>query len=359
MRKKYFPQFKQPKSSRQHGFSIIELMISSALGIFLTAGALSLYSSNKNSYRIQQAISNTLKNSRFIISRLEKSIASAGYSGFFGSYVDGVENTLNSPTNILWDIEIPVKGYNNVSSSDTIAGITGITAGTDVLVLKSMADESNLISQASSSSFTINAASGYSDGDIVIITDLNKASMFQISDADDTSTAGQTTVTVTAGSSPKPGNAALPINTFDNTATVGRLETVIYFLKTNANGSASLYEGRLTTSTDPDVDPITTAIEIIPNVENIQFIYGIDSDSNNSIDKYIDASTVTAAEWGLVHTIGVSLLLHSDEDNITDNSTSYSFDSTNFTFTRDTTPSSTATKHLKQTINTYIKLRNL
>ncbi|MEE9351353.1 MAG: PilW family protein [Thiotrichaceae bacterium] len=344
--------------SQQCGFSLIEVMISSLLGIFLIAGALSLYSSNKDSYRIQQAVSGTLKNSRFIINRLERKISSAGYSGFYSGYINGTENNLNTPASPLWNIEIPVFGHNNVDSSSTIAGVTGIRDGTDVLILKSMTNESNLTTQASSSSFTIDAASGYSTGNIVIATDIEKASIFQIDSADSATVVGETTVTLSVGTSaPAPGNATLPTNLFDNTATIGTLETLVYFLRTGTNGNTALFEGRLTTSSDQAA--VTTAIEIIPNVENIQYIYGIDTDGNGSIDKYSDASTVSTAEWDQVHTIGISLLLFSENNNITINNNSYSFDSTHFTFTKDTTASDSADKRQRQVFTTYVTLKNL
>ncbi len=349
---------RQPRMKNQQcGFSIIEIMISSLLGIFLTAGALSLYSSNKDSYRIQQAISGTLKNSRFIIDRLERKISSAGYSGFYIGYINGTENNLNTPTNTLWDIEIPVLGYNNVSSSSSIAGVTDIVDGSDVLILKSMTYESDLTTQSSSSSFTIDAASGYSTGNIVIVTDIEKASLFQIDTADNTTVVGETTVTLSVGTTPEPGNATLPTNLFDSTATIGTLETLIYALKTGANGKTALFEGRLTTSADNT--PVTTLVEIIPNVENIQYIYGIDTDGNGSIDKYSDASAVTSTEWDQVHTIGISLLLFSENNNITISNNSYSFDSTHFTFIKDSTPSNSADKRKRQVFTTYVTLKNL
>ncbi len=347
------------QSRKQHsGFSIIEILISAALGVFLTAGALSIYLSNKESYRVQQAMSDTLKNSRFVIDRLEKKINAAGYSGFYTSFTSGLglENVLNSPTNILWDISKPVYGYNNVSSSDIIAGVTGFKGNSDVLILKSMVNENPLLSQASSSTFTIGAGAGYTAGDILIVTDSAKAAIFQINSEDNTTVPGETTVTLGAGATPQPGNATLLTNPilFDNTATAGKLETLIYFLKTGANGNTALFEGRLTTS--EDAAPVTSTVELVANVEDMHFIYGIDTDDDESIDKYVDANTVTASEWKQVNTIGISLLLASENDNITLTNNSYSFDATNFTYTKN---SSGSDKRLRQIFTTYVALKNL
>ena len=347
--------------NHQNGFSLIEILIASALGIFLTAGALTIFSSNKDSYRIQQAISGTLKNSRFIIDRFERKIKGAGYSGFYGSFTATAttENNLKTPNNILWNITKPVYGYNDVSSASTIAGITNIKAGSDVLILKSMINESALISQASdSSSYIIDAASGFSASDILIVTDLDNASIFQIDSADNTIVVGETTVTVSTGATPLPGNASLSLNDFNgNNATIGKLETLIFVLKTGENGNTALFEGRLATSTD--AAPTTSVTEIISNVEDMQFIYGIDTDNNGSIDKYSDASNVTSSEWAQVNTIGISLLMQSEGNNISLENNSYSFDSNKFTFTKDATPDANADKRLRQVFTTYIALKNL
>ena len=220
-----------------------------------------------------------------------------------------------------------------------------------------MVNESPLVSQASGSSLTIGSGFGYNIGNIVIITDIAKASVFQIDSADNTSASGQTTVTLSAGATPQPGNASLLSNQYDNTATAGLLETVIYAIKTGSNGKMALFEGRLTTSAT--AAPTTSLVEMIPNVEDIQFIYGIDTDDNNSIDKYVDASAVTTSEWKQVHTIGVSLLIASELDNITTEVNSYSFDSTGFTYTKDATAATGADKRLKKALTTYIELKNI
>ena len=342
----------------QKGFSLIEILIATMLGIFITYGALTIYISNKDAFRVQQAVSFTQKNARFIINQFNFKISSAGYSGLYSSFVNSadLENTLTGPTDIRWDLSRPVYGYNNVSASDTIASVTGFVAGSDVLILKSMIGDTNVVSNSTSDTISLNATSGYEDGDILIITDADKASIFQIDDKSDLGS-GVTEVELSVGSSPQPGNLSELTNLYDTSARIGHLETLIYFIKPKANGRSALYEGHLETSDNNS--PVTVVTELISNVENIQFVYGVDADDNGSVEKYVDAANVSATEWKQVKSIGISLLLTSESNGITIDDNSYSFDSTDFTYKKDTTLSASADKRMRKSYSTHVKLKNI
>ena len=66
---------------------------------------------------------------------------------------------------------------------------------------------------------------------------------------------------------------------------------------------------------------LTYVIELVDNIENMQILYGIDTDGNNYANHYINAATVTS--WTNVASIRIALLLKSTNDiyNFTDNKT--------------------------------------
>jgi type II secretory pathway component PulJ len=64
----------------QHGFSLIELMISTILGIFLLFGLVQIYLSAKKTYIAQQNITHIQENGRYAIYFLNKEIRMAGYA---------------------------------------------------------------------------------------------------------------------------------------------------------------------------------------------------------------------------------------------------------------------------------------
>ncbi|MEJ2403883.1 MAG: PilW family protein [Candidatus Thiodiazotropha sp.] len=68
---------RQFKSS-QSGFSIISLLIASAIGLFLIAGVATVYVDSKNSFNARTAISATTENLRFAIQDLKRTLVMAG-----------------------------------------------------------------------------------------------------------------------------------------------------------------------------------------------------------------------------------------------------------------------------------------
>ncbi|MEJ2427261.1 MAG: PilW family protein [Candidatus Thiodiazotropha sp.] len=67
-------QFKSPQS----GFSIVSLLIASAIGLFLIAGVITVYVDSKNSFNARTAISITTENLRFAIQDLKRTLVMAG-----------------------------------------------------------------------------------------------------------------------------------------------------------------------------------------------------------------------------------------------------------------------------------------
>lgn len=347
---------KQYFLANSKGFSLLELLVASMIGIFVMGGAIKVYSSNKTTYQLQEAMSETQKNGRFIINRLTTRIQGAGYSGFYPGYFDGVENLLNPSTNEMWNIAEPIKGYDNVTANTTIAGITGFYPANDVILLKTMLDPVELISNTTSSNLTVSTTTDYAPSDILIVADYEQASMFQIDTVDTTSVAGETAVTVSSGTTTSPGNTGALGNSYTTTALVGKLESTMYYMKTGNNGRPALYEAKLVTA-----DGQTAAMaekEIISNVEAFQISYGVDTNGDDSINSYIDASAVTTSQWASVKSVGISLLLSSSKTNVAPENNSYSFDDDAFTFVKDSTAATGADKRIRRVFNTYVALKN-
>lgn len=336
----------------QAGFSLIELMIASMIGIFVMGGAISIHASNKQAFILQESTSYTQKNARFMINRFNQKISAAGYSGFLGGFIGSpVDDSLNSTgNNILWDIKKPIFGYNDHDGS-TLFGITNIVSGSDVVMLKTMTNVTSIQSQdAVANTITFND-SVFNEADIIIATDINKAAIFQVS------TVNQATVTLFIGSTAaKPGNSAMPTTAvFDSTAEVGKLETVMYMLGEDANGNKGLYETVLNTTTGavPDISNIT---ELVPNVEDLQFVYGVDTNGDGLVDQYSHATDVTNNnQWDKLVSIGAAMVVSSDNSNVASSNNSYSFNSSTFSFTKN----SSGDKKYRRPYITYVTLKNI
>lgn len=341
-----------PKQRSQHGFSIIELMVALIIGLFVVSVVLMVFRANRQTYRFQEAVSQLQDNGRFTLERLNTRLRMTGYAGCYNDFASGVEINVNAPTTLAWNLARPLEGFDNVSASQSIGGIANFISGTDVLVMKSMANGVPLASNPDTNTFTIAAVNNqFSTGDIILVSDCEQASLFQATTV--TTTGAVTTINHNTGTM-TPGNSAATVsNRYTSDAEIGRFGTYMYYLKNAANGRPALYEASLT------VTGTVAALredKLVSNVENLQFVYGVDNDADGDADVYQTAGAV--ADWSAVVSVRMALLLASTEDNLLDNKQSYSFNASTFTFTPDSTPAASATRRLRRVFTGFGTVRN-
>ena len=67
------------QKTKQAGFSVIELMIATLLGIIIIGGIIGVFLSSSNNYRLQSAISQVQEKGRFALRKMRIDIQKAGY----------------------------------------------------------------------------------------------------------------------------------------------------------------------------------------------------------------------------------------------------------------------------------------
>ncbi len=130
----------------QRGFSLIELMVSILLGLFLTAGVISVYIDSKSNYQSEDELARIQENGRYALDLLKRELALAG---FFGGNLNtgGIPPgtvTVDCSANWTLDTSEPLDFINDFASSlTTLNGITlgclnsaDIVAGTDIVAIK-------------------------------------------------------------------------------------------------------------------------------------------------------------------------------------------------------------------------------
>lgn len=70
-----------PLHARQHGVTLIELMVALTLGLILTGAAIQVFVANKSTYRLTNALSHVQENGRYAMQQLAYDIRMAGYFG--------------------------------------------------------------------------------------------------------------------------------------------------------------------------------------------------------------------------------------------------------------------------------------
>jgi len=74
---------------KQSGYSLIELMIASVIGLVVLSGAVTIFTSNKASQSLSLGMSQVQENGRVALDIIANSIRLAGYQGLWGARFDG------------------------------------------------------------------------------------------------------------------------------------------------------------------------------------------------------------------------------------------------------------------------------
>lgn len=92
----------------QKGFSLIEVMISAMLGVFLLFGLVQVYLSVKKTYYLQHNLAQIQENGRYAIYFLNKEIRMAGYAAcdhkqatVTGNFIDGYASRTTPGSNVI------------------------------------------------------------------------------------------------------------------------------------------------------------------------------------------------------------------------------------------------------------------
>jgi len=99
---------KQSLKHRARGLTLIELMVSLAIGSLLIIGAVTVYSQSRNTARVSDTVARLQENARFAFSILEPDIQLAGYYGYSNrgasfSYITGGSTGSGIPASGLTD----------------------------------------------------------------------------------------------------------------------------------------------------------------------------------------------------------------------------------------------------------------
>lgn len=130
--KKIFAKFPQ------HGFSLVEIMIAMALGLFLIAGISTVYVSSKETYALRDQISEMDESARVAMKALRTHIELAGYSSDASVQLENyllpsglIPSTITCPTG-----QTNIINVNRIASSVDGAALTANTLSTNQIMAR-------------------------------------------------------------------------------------------------------------------------------------------------------------------------------------------------------------------------------
>lgn len=256
----------QPSSGNnsQRGFSIVELMIASALSLLILAGLVSVFvNSNRSRNEIEQA-SQQIENGRYAMQVITGDLRNAGYLAEFDPRVLATPATkpdacATSVADLKTALPLHIQGYDNGSAPTCLSDVR---SNTDILVVRRastcIAGTTNC--DAVSSGRTYFQAALCSGA-----TELGSASSSDFYALD----------SVAANLNRHKRDCASAANIY-------RYRTHIYFVANNDNGA----DGIPTLKRAELGAGGFTIVPLVEGIENLQIEYGIDTNSDGSPDIY-------------------------------------------------------------------------
>ncbi len=297
----------------QSGLSLIELMISMAIGLVLVATIGYAYIGAKQSFRAQDAMSRIQENTRYGFEFMAMDLRMVGSTGGARDGGTSVIDTANLPAAVpstFVDLFAqPLIGYNdtapptvtNCTTACTPANVNPAACrvqGDAVTVLYADNETEYRATAHAAPNISLTSAAGLATGDILVASDFAHAALFQATD--DTDIAGNT-VSYDMGGSVMPGNTdngtgAVVLGSFDpaiNALRLYKLHAASYYIGCNPSRLPALYRRILGSAAN---DATATNEELLEGVNDLQIEYGVDltDPMDRSVDAYWTSAEVSA-----------------------------------------------------------------
>ncbi|MGH8476913.1 MAG: PilW family protein [Methylococcales bacterium] len=346
---------------RQNGLTMIELMIAMLVGLLLMGGVVQLFVSTKQSYNIQEAQARVQENGRLAMNFLPYDIRLADFQGCrsrqqYSTTIIAVP-TVDCPNNkdcppsldtSLFELKSGITGENDIQygTADATEGTQTVVVGTDKLGIQFAGscggyivgnyDTSNANIQIDGKN-TCNVKKYWP----YLISDCARSHVFRAESLNKNAT--KETIAL-----PQSVNLANQLaNIYKSDAELFSIRSLTYFVSKNPSGHNSLYRRDHVTGINE---------EIVEGVEDMQILYGDDTDGDNTANYYVDASNFPVdagtgkRKMQNVKSLKISLLLRSLSDvNVTSQPIPYAYNGAKLT---------AGDRQLRKVFTTTVTLRN-
>src|SRR5579872_2224204 len=330
---------------RIRGFSMVEMMIAIMLALVVTVAVVSVFVGSRAAYQSTTGVAAVTDGGRFAMSFIEDSARNAGwfacnhadvntsldYLNWVGSplqfdfryAIGGFEATNTAPGDAFVQpaTQVAGAGTGNWKADPAIDPVTGtleftldaeFTAATnnqvtnsDILVLRSSIPQvkpvyTTLDALTGAAILNVTGSTGFQVGQIAAVSDCTKSAAFQISAI----AGGAPAVISFGGGIGPPGNAQASLTRpFVAGAVVQPLTTYVYYIGIGQDGDAALRRLDLNGANGPAT---FTDEELVPDVENMQVLYGVDTTGALTATEYVTADQVN--DFANVVSIQIALL---------------------------------------------------
>ncbi len=324
------------KMTRQAGISLVEVLVALVISLFLLGGIIQVYTGNKATFAFTSALAEIQENGRFALDTMSQDLrlsATRGCVAFDPGPPSNINNTINGGTYGGYD-----SNFHDFTGEEEIEGTnnTGLN-GSDALTVRGARPgqrnvEGPFTAPTDQRLFT-DTIGTLAAGDIILVARCGANDLLIDAEAD---ILPVTSVTVASPTQSQINLGANKSQQFGADAIIIELQTVTYSIAAGESGEPALWRN------DGGV-----AQELVEGVEEMQILYGIDTDTDQFPNQYVDADNVP--DFDDVVSVRIQLLVRSIDDFVTDDPQTYTFNGATIT---------PADRRIRQVFSTTIALRN-
>ena len=318
----------------QLGIGLVEILIAMLLGLVLVGGILQMFSSSQQTHRVHEATSRMQESGRMALEVIARDVRMADFWGC-ASDLNNVVNNLNNAAAGFVDFKAGgVDGTDGGSGADTLILRGGFNTGLNV---------QPPYGPQASAQIKVSTDNGLSQSDILFVSDCTNADIFQVTNMNPDGSGvlvhntGSTTepgnYNVTNPGCPGGGNAHCLSKVYGADASIFRVQQITYTIATGSEGEPALFRN---------------GDEFLDGVEDLQVLYGEDTDGTGAANYYVPANQVV--DMGAAVSIRFAVITRSQNDNLTGGATQ-SYDVLGATRTAPDT-------RLRQTYMSTVAVRN-
>jgi type IV pilus assembly protein PilW len=298
-----------------HGFSLVEMMVALVIGLLVTSSMISVFIGTRTASKTTSGVASLTDNGRIALDFLQQGVRSAGFmacntpprqinsltAGTSPAAVDYVEPlggyeaaksgpgvqvatvSATATTNVTADAS--ASDWNSTATGGELdpmlAGL--VVAGSDVLVVHTLLPQTppnpptvylTAPAAINATSVTVSAVGGLQKNQVALISNCSVSFAVQI-----------TGIKGSVVSLAQP----LPI-AFDAGSQVGVADTIAYFIGVDGSShNSALFAFDMGGFASPTSAQIR---ELVPDIENMQILYGIDTTGAQAVTQYVTADQV-------------------------------------------------------------------
>lgn len=278
----------------QRGLSLVEVMVTLAIGMVVTLGIVGIMGINQQNLRITESLSESQENARMAFELIARDVRQARDTSCGPVVTTNISFADNDKWWGEWQPVLGFAGDEDTGAVTTGNGVGERVAGTQALQLQG-SGETRIIKSISGSKLELQTDAGTLSTGPVIVCDLQSASLHTAAASATKAITTTPPVTVTSVDNPQ--------------FQVSRLTAVTWYIGNNGRdneGGRSLYRIRLET------DGTTVTEEILPGVVDLGLQYHTKDE-----DAFTPDAPTTEIEWNEINAIELTLTTESTQRNVT------------------------------------------